>query len=249
MGLDGDTVKFLDGKNFPDIKTALSSAREADTLARSRKVVDKPDPANVKGWGGFTELGWVADRQQYKVEPPKVGEGEVHDEKAFKTFNDAAHDARLAPWQAKAVYDAMHAHDNASLKALKQSGATANLELENQLRTEWGDKFDQNKELAKRAFSQFKPDAISAAQMDQIMGNASFVKLFNAIGAAMGEDKLVGGQNAGFGAKTPAAARAELMQLESDPAWFSIFNNPRHPQNAAYVKQRADLIGIMARTA
>lgn len=247
QGFDADTVKFLDGKNYPDIKTALSSARQADEMARTRNVVAKPDPKNPAGWEGFTELGWSPDRQQYKINPPKLGAGEIHDEKAFTAFQGVAHEAKLAPWQAEAVYNAMHTQSNAELKAFRDAGATANRELDASLRSKWGDTFDQKTELAKRAFAFFKPDGVTGAQMDQAMGSPQMVELFERIGAAMGEDKLVTGHGSAFGGKTPAAARADRLRLENDPTWMKVFNDPRHPQNADYVKQRQDLIEIEAR--
>lgn len=216
-------------------------------MARNRNVVGKPDPNNLKGWGGYTELGWTPDRQQYKIEAPKLAEGEVHDEKAFGKFSDLAHEARLAPWQAKAVYDGMHAQTSAQVKAFRDAGAAANQELDNKLRTNWGDKYDERVTIAKRAFSFFKPDSITGAQMDQAMGSAAMVELFEKIGAAMGEDKLIGQSGGSFGAKSPAQARAERLALENDKQWFAVFNDPRHPQNAAFVKQRADLMEIEAR--
>lgn len=219
-------------------------------MARDRNVIGKPDANNLKGWGGYSELGWTADRQAYKIDAPKLGDGEVHDERAFKAFQDLAHEARLAPWQAKAVYDGMHAVENKALKELRDRGAQGNLDLANALKSKWGDKFGENETLAKRAFAAFKPDAITGAQMDQIMGSAAMVELFHTIGAAMGEDRLVGGNDGGrFGGKTPADARAERMRLQADPDWMKIFNDPRHPQNKAYAKHRADLIAIEARAA
>src|SRR6266404_8468829 len=73
-GFDADTVKFLDGKNYPDVKVALSSLRSADEMARARNVVTKPDPKNPQGWEGFTELGWTPDKAQYKFDAPKLAD-------------------------------------------------------------------------------------------------------------------------------------------------------------------------------
>ena len=215
-------------------------------MARARNVVTKPDQKNPQGWEGFTDLGWTPDKAQYKFEPPKIADGEIHDEKAFTTFQGVAHEARLAPWQAKAVYDAMHKQSNDALKVFRDAGATANRELDQKLHANLGDQYDQKVELGKRAFAFFKPDAITGAQMDQIMGAPAMVELFIKVGEAMGEDKLVTSHSA-FGGKTPATARADRMRLENDPTWMKVFNDPRHPQNKDYTKQRQDLIDIEAR--
>lgn len=243
---DEPTQKFFAGKNYPDQKTALTSLRQADELARARNVIAKPDPANPQGWQGFTDLGWTPDKAQYKIEAPKLADGDIHDEGAFTKFQGVAHDLRLAPWQAKGVYDAMHAQSNQQIKSFRDAGATANRELEGKLRDKWGDGFDQKKELATRAFSFFKVDGITGAQMDQIMGAPQMVELFEKIGTAMGEDKLITGDSAGMSGKSPATAKAERMRLESDPQWMKVFNNPRDPQYRAFVDQRQALLNIEA---
>ncbi len=210
-------------------------------------MVTRPDPKNPQGWEGFTDLGWSPDKGQYKINPPKVGEGDMHDATAFNKFQDVAHEARLAPWQAEAVYNAMHRQSNDSIKAFREAGATANRELDTSLRAKWGDGYDQKAELAKRAFAFFKPDAVTGAQMDATMGAPQMVELFERIGTAMGEDKLITGAGNGFGGKSPATARVERLRLENDPTWLKVFNDPRHPQNKDYVAQRAALIEIEAR--
>lgn len=245
---DDATQRFFAGKNYPDQKTALTSLRQADELARARNVVPKPDPKNPQGWEGFTELGWTPDKTQYKFDAPKLADGDIHDDNAFTKFQGVAHELRLAPWQAKGVYDAMHKVSNDAIKGFRDAGATANRELDAKLREKWGPNFDQKKELATRAFSFFKVDGISGAMMDQVMGAPQMVELFEKIGTAMGEDKLITGDGSGMGSKTPATARAERLRLEGDANWMKVFNDPRHPQNKDYVAQRAALIEIEARS-
>lgn len=245
-GFDAAEQQFFAGKNYPDQKTALKSLRQADELARARNVMHKPDPKNPQGWDGFTELGWTPDKSKYVVERPKVADGEAFDEKTFLKVQDAAHEARLAPWQASAIFGTLHKHANESLRDFKAAGAGANKELDNKLRGQWGDKYDGNVELAKRAFSAFKPDSVAAAQMDQVMGSPAMVELFHKIGEALGEDRLVTGDQSGMGGKTPATAKAERLRLENDPEWKKVFNNPRHPQYQDYVAQRQQLLNIEA---
>lgn len=249
-GFDEPTQRFLSGKNPPDLKTAVSSWQQADEMARSRNVITKPDPKNPAGWDGFTELGWTPDKTKYALNKPKVdaAKGEVLDEKTFSKFQDASHEARLAPWQAEKVFGALHEHVNAGLRDLRAAGATANKELDNTLRTKWGPEYDAKAELGKRAFAAFKPDSVTGAMMDQVLGSAAMVELFANLGEALGEDKLIGDKGGGaFGGKTPAAAKSERMRLESDRAWMAVFRDPRHALNKDYVNQRQALIDIEAR--
>ncbi|MCD0419485.1 hypothetical protein LOC51_19900 [Rubrivivax sp. JA1024] len=245
-GLDADTTKFLDGKNYPDIKTALSSLRSADQMARDRNVIKKPDPANMQQWEGFAELGWSPDIGNYKLTPPAAGEGEVHDEKAWEAFLPAAHEARLLPWQAEAVYTAMHKHDNAIISDFKAAAQQANADLDRALRSKFGNQYDAKVDLAKRAFSAFAPSEAVAGEMDKMLGSAGMVDLFIKIGEAMGEDRLVTGKGGDNGSQSPAQARAERLRLEADKDFLKILNDPRHPQSKDYAARRQRLIEIEA---
>jgi hypothetical protein len=246
-GFDDATVRFFDSKNYPDIKTALSSLRHADEHARSRNVIEKPNPEKLQEWNGYSELGWTEDRTKYAVEKPKIADGEKFDDAEFTAFTDIAHKARVAPWQAKAIYDGMHQAANQRLRDIASSGANARRELENKLRTDWGTNFDANKELARRAATFFGKN-FTVQQIDALIGSPAAMQMFYDIGAAMGEDKLVISQgDSGLEGMTPGAARAERLKLEADPNWMKIFNDPRHSQQKDYVAQRQRLIDIEAK--
>lgn len=242
MNLDADSVAWIEERKFGNVADVIKAGREGSKLARDRNVIPKPDPKNPQGWDGFTEIGWTPDKAKYAIEKPTLTEGDIHDENAFATFQGVAHEARLAPWQAKAVYDAMHKQSNDAIRQFKTAGADANKQLDSKLRGNWGKDYDANVELAKRAFSNFKPDSVSSAQMDNALGSAAMVELFHKIGQAIGEDKLVTAHGDGMSGMSLAGARAERMRLEANGEWMKVFNDPRHPQQKDYAAQRQRLI-------
>lgn len=241
-GLDADTMKFLDGKNYPDIKTALTSLRSADQMARDRNVIRKPDPANVQKWDGFAELGWSPEIANYKLTPPAAADGEVHDEKAWEAFLPAAHEARLLPWQAEAVYSAMHKHDNAIIGEFKAAADQANADLDRSLRAKFGNQYDAKVSLAKRAFAAFSPSEAVAAQMDSAFSSAGMVDLFVKIGEAMGEDRLVTGHGGDGGAVSVETLQKKLNTLWADKDWKAAFDDPRNPRHKDVRDERANLL-------
>lgn len=241
-GLDADTMKFLDGKNYPDIQTALTSLRSADQMARDRNVIRKPDPTNVQKWDGFAELGWSPDLAAYKPNPPASADGEVHDEQAWSAFLPAAHEARLLPWQAEAVYTAMHKHDNAIISDFQAAARQANADLERSLRGKFGDQYDAKVDLGKRAFSFLAPSEAVAAEIDKVFGSAGMVDLFVKIGEAMGEDRFVTGHGGDSGPESVDALQKKINTLWGDKDWKAAFDDPRNPRHKDVRAERDNLL-------
>lgn len=246
-GFDAETQKFFEGKNYPDVKTALTSLPHADRVARDRNVMVKPDPAKIAEWSGWSDLGWIDNAEKYAagVTKPEVKDGEQFDERAFNALVKTGHANKMLPSQVAAVAAALHANDVEQTSALRSAGAAANKDLDTKLRGDWGQKYDQNVELAKRAFKHFKVDELTGAEMDQVMTAPRMVQLFHQIGEAMGEGNLVDPAGGGGDLNSkdhPRAIEAELNRLESDPQTMAILNDQRHQLYQETVDRRRGLI-------
>jgi hypothetical protein len=250
-GLDADTSKFLEGKQYPDLKTALTSLRHADEVARSRNVIDKPDPKNLKGWKGWTELGYEPDATKYQLAKPQVKDGQKIDDRVFGVMQKAAHENMVPAAQASAIFEAIQADAFAQEQEFQTLQANTAKEVMTKLQTEWGKDFEAKKTLATRAFQWAKPGEVTSAQLEAITGNADLMRLFAKIGEAMGEDKLVTsqGDGGGFGGQSKTALEAELNRLEADPDTLKVLNNPRDPRNAEITQRRQNLINRIAAAA
>ncbi|EKS26514.1 hypothetical protein [Afipia felis] len=247
---DPDTQRFFEGKNYPDVKTALSSLRHADEAARSRNVITKPDLAKLNEWSGWSELGWIDNAEKYgaAVTKPTLKDGEMFDDAGYNALVKAGHEARVLPSQLTAIVNALHTNEQQQITNLRNAGAEANAGLDQALRDSWGNNYDKNKELAKRAFAHFEVDKITGAQLDSVLSAPGMVKLFHAIGAAMGEGNLVdvngGGNN--LAGDHPDALNAELNRLEQDAETVKIMRDERHPRYREVTEKRRDLITRLA---
>jgi hypothetical protein len=237
-------MNFYKGKNYPDLKTALTSLRHADTIARDRNVLPKPNPEKMAEWEGWETLGWKKDVKDYQVKPPALKDGQVLDQAMFNSFTQDAHELRIPLPAAQALFEKQFGKAYERIAAMDAAGAGAKAELETSLKAKWGDKYDGEVDLSKRAMRAFGVGMDDSAELEKMIGSPRMVELFNGLAKRIGEDKLVDGGHTG--ATSPQAARSQRMALEADPAWMKIFQDPSHPQNKNYVAQRQTLLNAEA---
>lgn len=243
-GFDEPTKRFYAGKNYPDEKTALNSLRHADELARSRNVIEKPDPAKAKDWSGYSELGWSPQKDKYVVNKPTLQDGEKLDEASFNAFVEVAHANKVPAWQAEAIYSAMDALDRQSARDAAAAGADEKRKAEQQLRKDWGADFDSKMAGARRAFAFLGEDGFTADEIAAALGSPRVAKMLAKMFTLIGEDNMPAPGQGHSGGTSPGAARAERLQLEADPKWMAVFTNPRDPKHADYVAKRQSLLEI-----
>jgi hypothetical protein len=243
--LDPEHKQFVQDKGFTDPATLVKSAREADRMARERNVIDRPDPKKPQDWKGFSELGYVDDPAKYlaAVEKPQGA-----DEGLFGAFAKAAHGAKIAPWQAKALFASLQAYGDKEIGDLDAAIAGQAKALEAALRQEWpGQKFEVNRDLARRTATALGIGKAESSELEKVIGAPRLVKMMHKLGTMMGEDQLIGGDGGGGFGMSPVQAGVERRKLEGDPNWMKVLNDPAHPQHGDYAAQRMRLIEIEAR--
>lgn len=249
LGLEDELKTYYAGKQYPDLKTALKSGREAENLARSRNVLEKPDPKKLTEWKGWTELGWTEDPAKYEIKAP--------DEKALRfkydgelwgEFRKFAHENRIPLPAAQAIHDKMIEFWGKRMDALEAQGASAIRETEEALDKEWGADKERNREIARRAAKTFDIGIEDMAELDKVIGSPRLLKMFHAIGAKLGEASLVGDDaRGGAGAPgTVAEIEAELNRLEADKDFLEALKDPRHRRHKDVTAQREQLIAKLA---
>lgn len=160
--------------------------------------------ATPEQWAEFYKnIGAPDSADAYELPLPEGDDG------AFaKTAAAWFKDAGLLPQQATALASKWNEFQGAQVAAAEaaetarlQAMDTKNRAEETALKTEWGQKHDENMELAKRAVRQFLPSDkagnIITALEDQI-GYAETIKLLHTIGSGLGEHDAAGlGQQSG----------------------------------------------------
>jgi hypothetical protein len=130
----------------------------------------------------------------YSLPVPEGDNGEF-----AKTASAWFHEAGIPPAQAEklaAKWNEFAAAQQAEAKA-NEEAAEAQAEArykeeDTALRKEWGDKYDSNIELGKRAYREFGFDAELVDAMEAKVGPAKLFKLFASIGQKIGEDTALG---------------------------------------------------------
>lgn len=239
-GLDDQARQFIAGKGYPDPVTFARSAMESDRLARDRNVIPKPDPNNLKGWDGWSELGWKPEPADYQLKRPQTPEGFKYMPAFEDHIRKVAHENRMPLSHAQVMLDAMVGFAVKDIDATNAALIRADAERQTQLKGKWGGDYDRNAELAQRAVNHFGVSETEKALLKDALGDVRVIELFHQIGAQLGEDTIVTSSGAALPASLDAL-QAELNRLHADPAWSKALNDPRAPNHKEVAAQRLDL--------
>jgi len=176
--------------------------------------------------------------------PPKIeGLPEIKlDDPRWKQTAEALHKAGLTQRQADTVLNRYLADQVDGMKAAKTASENARLTAETALKTEWGDKYDVNLNLAKATVTKFGDANLMAYINEQGGNDPRLIKSLARIGAAMMEDKSRGGQAAdGLQITDQTRASQEIDRLKLDKDFQAAFMNKGHAGHKAAVQQWMNL--------
>lgn len=143
----------------------------------------------------YGALGRPEAADKYEFTRPTLPEGIEYSEENEASFRALSHEIGLSQAQAEKLYGYYHQQiiDNHG-EYVKMATAQRD-EAETALKKEWGDQYNGNLEVAKRALKEFGGEEIAAFMESSGLGsNPLIVKLFNQIGKAMMEDGMVSGE-------------------------------------------------------
>jgi len=131
----------------------------------------------------------------YDVGTPELPAGMSVDEEIKGQFLKTCHENKIPKNAAKAIYNMYHKVlvDAFNKRAEKLKEAMDGV------KNEWGESFDGNKELARRAIVKFGGEELAKAidGEDLLSNNPHVLKAFYEIGKAVGEDSFTGGKPRG----------------------------------------------------
>lgn len=203
-------------KGTPDIPTLAKRLVDTKALVGRKGVILPKEDAAPEEWEQFyTALGRPETAEAYDLKPEGLPEDFPYLPELETSFRQLAHQAGLAPGQAKKIYDGY----NKFMLELHQHGArelqARVVEMQTALRKEWGGKYDDNLGVARKAMQMVAPPGSQELlALDQVLGDSPvLVKFFYNLGQSMSEGQFVaggGGQSSGL-----AARRQELMSSEA----------------------------------
>lgn len=206
-------------------------------------IVPKPE-APKEAWAAFNKAVGVPEApSQYEIAVPE-GEQVTEELKAFHSeVRGWFHEAGLRPDQAALINKRWNEHVGKATEANKAAETKAGDEALSALRQEWGGSYDAKVAAGKQAARQFgTPEVLD--KLEGIIGTAPLIKMFAAIGEALGDDSAQPTGEGGQLINTPADAKAEIKRLKADEDFRKAFSNPKHPEYAEAVARMQRLNAV-----
>lgn len=195
--------------------TNLEKLLGADKAGRA--LVPPKDDAPAEEWGAFyTKLGRPEKADGYKLPVPDGDSG------AFaKTAASWFHDAGLTAKQAETLAAKWNQHVGGTMHAQQAEFEQKSAVDLQDLQREWGDQFEAQSELARRAIREAGLSKEEGQAIERALGLGKAAKVFAFLGKQFAEAPVKGGEGASssrFGA-TPEDARARIASLKGDQEW------------------------------
>lgn len=219
--LDPATTQWVQAKNIPDARSALTSYHNLEKLLGAEKagraLVPPRDDAPPEEWSAFYgKIGRPETVDGYKLGVPEGQNGDF-----AKTAATWFHEANVTNKQAETLaskWNEFNAQHVASQEQKFQAEANADVEA---LKREWGPSFEPNVELARRAAREAGLPQDKAQAIERAIGLAQATKLFAHFGEQYRESPIKGGEGAAAGrfAASPESAKAEIAQLRMDQSF------------------------------
>ena len=201
-----------------------------------RTVVIPKDDASADEIKAFrAKLGVPADPAGYALPTPQ-GADPAFAQTAAKWF----HEAGIPAKQAQSVAARWNEHVAAQMKAQADAEQAALGQETEQLKTDWGNAYPLQQEIARRAAVKLGIDEAGIDALQKVAGFSKVMKMFAKVGELIGEDKASGLGDATALGMTPEAARGRKAQLMADADWRKKAMNPQSAEWAEI--QRLDKI-------
>ena len=221
-------------ENIKDIESLAKSYVHAQKLVGAEKIPVPNKYATEKDWDAvYEKLGRPKSADGYKYQLP---EEQKVDETALKNFSAQAHKLGLLPTQAQGV---VNFYNEMMGKQVADADSVALAQREKamtELKTEWGQAFDQKLQKANNVVSQVFPKGIMSMNLEdgtKIGDHPAVIKAFAALADKMGEDDIV--QASGPTYLTPKELDKQIGSLTADPQ--SAYWQKSHPNHAEAVKE------------
>ncbi len=234
---------------------SLQSFDSVDKLAKSyvhaRKMIGAdpdqmlqlPKEDDAEGWNSVYErLGRPNAPDGYDFE---LGDGEQSDEVA--DFKNVAHELGLTNDQARNILGIYNQISQNDMAQEDEQFEQMNVEYLQDIQSEWGDSFNKNAELARRAFTDFASEELMDVLRETGLSNhPEMLKTFARIGQVLSEDNVLPGTRGAIGGMTPVHAQESIDSKMADKEFRSAYLDGTHPNHAQAVKEMQRLHNALA---
>lgn len=218
---------------FDSVEAMGKSWLNAQRLIGADKI---PMPQTDDDWGNvYDRLGRPEDAAGYKIEAP---EGVEVNADMQQSFLEMAHKSGFSQKQVDELAAWQFEQGSSTQQQTEQQSEQAFTEAMNGLKSEWGNAFEQNANIAIRAAGEFLGDQdkafLDSAKVDGVSlgDHPAFLKLFSNVGKQMMEGSKLEGLGSEV-VKTPDEIAEERNTLMAHPAYL----DKSHPEHNQVVKK------------
>jgi len=190
--LPDDYKQDEDGKGFATIGDLYKSFKDLKGKAEGAVKVPGEGATEEDVESFYRSIGKPEKPDEYEIKAP-----EGLEDLDLNLFRDLFHKNHLTKKQAEGLFAG---YTELLSKALEEQVNIAERELEEAktaLKTEFGDKYNEEAEYATRALKQFGTEELQKALGDQVKSNPALFKFLAKIGRALAEDKIILGEKGG----------------------------------------------------
>jgi len=233
-------------KNVADVnELAKQFVNQQPMLGREKLVIPTEDSTDEERREYLTKLGVPETAEDYESPTEGMPEGIEINAEHTKAFFKEALDMGLNKQQAarliryEATLAAKLTTDNA------EAATAAQAETDVTLRSEWGNAYEQNLGLAKKAVEIFGGAELQDHLNKTGLGNnIAMLRAFGKIGRMVAEDEIIGTGSGQSFAMSPAEANAKINELNADVDFVKAKNDRRNPGHQKALDDLADLYKI-----
>lgn len=217
-----DLREWVTNKGYKDPVSALDSAFNLEKLIgfdkAGRTLVMPKDDKDVEGLKAFrAKLGVPEAADKYELPMRALKDGEQHsdDEKKFTAaVSSWMHSNNIPKTAAHALSKSFDEYFATEVKAQQAAAATTATKALDTLKGEWGGKFEENAEYARRFLKGTGSDDAWLATYEATFGTADMLQRFFKWGSATGEHPFKGGEGGSHG-MTLQQAEAKQAELHT----------------------------------
>lgn len=230
---DPATRSYMARKGFRNVESLGASFASLERMMSANGRFPLPtDDADQEGWNrAFAALGRPESAADYGFGDLAGADTDFSGKAAEWLFEAGVGQARAQALAEK--WNAYVAERGEADRAAFQAQSAAELD---DLRVEWGPKFEANTEAFRRGARTF---GLSAEEMDVIeggLGTRRTMELFARIGQALAEDGFIAGDSPGTFGMTREQAESRIAALQRDQAWQARWMSGGADERAEWTK-------------
>jgi hypothetical protein len=214
---DADLRGYAENKGWQNPVDVLNGYRNLEKLVGQDKIPMPKGADDKEGWSRvYDSLGRPKSADEYKLNVPE-GQNDAFAKMAAAKF----HELGLSANQASQLADWYNA---AASQAMETNNQTASVNAERDmisLRQEWGQAYDENVELGRRAAREFGLNGDMLGKMENAMGTKGLLEFMSRVGRGLTEHNFESGRTTNSFGMTPDAAKNRIQQLRGDKEWSS----------------------------